>query len=71
MIPSKEEIRKIKDDYPTGCRVILDYMNDVNAPPIGTKGTVLGVDSIGSIVVNWDGGKMLNVVYGIDSCHCI
>lgn len=55
--------------YPVGCRVELVRMDDVQAPPIGTKGTVYGVDDTGSILVNWDNGSGLNVVYGIDSCR--
>ena len=56
----------IKRSYPKGTRVILKHMNDVQAPPAGTKGTVVGVDDIGSIMVSWDNGSSLNVVYGED-----
>ena len=41
-------------------------MEDPFAPPIGTLGTVIGVDDIGSILVSWDNGQSLNVLYGID-----
>jgi hypothetical protein len=41
-------------------------MDDPQAPPVGTKGTVIAVDDIGSILVNWDNGSGLNVVYGED-----
>lgn len=44
-------------------------MDDIQAPPIGTKGTVRGVDDTGSIMVDWDNGSGLNVVYGEDSCR--
>ena len=44
-------------------------MDDVQAPPIGTKGTVVGVDDTASIMVAWDNGSGLNVVYGEDSCR--
>ena len=44
-------------------------MDDPQAPPIGTKGTVLGVDDLGSIMVAWDSGGSLNVVYGEDICR--
>ena len=46
-------------------------MDDPQAPPIGTKGTVLGVDDIGSIMIAWDSGGSLNVVYGEDICQKI
>ena len=44
-------------------------MDDPQAPPIGTKGTVKGVDDIGSIMVAWDNGCGLSVAYGADSCR--
>jgi hypothetical protein len=44
-------------------------MDDVQAPPIGTKGTVIGVDDTASVMVRWDNGSGLNVVYGEDSCR--
>ena len=63
------DIERLKKLYPTGCRVELVRMDDTQAPPIGTKGTVVGVDDIGSILVNWDNGSSLNVVYGEDECR--
>ena len=54
-----------------GSRVELDSMDDPQAPPQGTRGTVLGVDDIGSIMVAWDNGSGLHVVYGEDSCHLV
>jgi hypothetical protein len=41
-------------------------MDDLQAPPLGTLGTVIGVDDTGSIMVDWDNGSGLNVVYGED-----
>ena len=41
-------------------------MDDAQAPPIGTKGTVTGVDDTGSLLMRWDNGSGLNVVYGED-----
>ncbi len=64
--PSKEIVERIRRQYPVGCRVELIRMDDVQAPPIGTKGTVTGVDDTASIMVNWDNGSRLNVVYGED-----
>ena len=46
-------------------------MDDIQAPPVGTKGTVRGVDDIGSIMVSWDNGSSLSVAYGEDSCRRI
>jgi hypothetical protein len=63
---SMEVVERIKTRYPAGTRVKLVQMDDPQAPPIGTLGTVKGVDDTGSIMVNWDNGSSLNVVYGED-----
>ena len=42
---------RIRREYPAGTRVELVRMDDAQAPPVGTKGTVRGVDDIGSIMV--------------------
>lgn len=62
-------IERLRKEYPVGTRVELVRMDDIQAPPIGTKGTVRGVDDIGSILVYWDNGSTLNVVYGEDECR--
>ena len=55
--PSKEVVERIRKEFPSGTRVELLRMDDPQAPPIGTQGTVLGVDDIGSIMVAWDNGQ--------------
>lgn len=69
--PSKEVVEMVRRQYPKGCRVELVRMDDVQAPQVGTKGTVIGVDDTASIMVKWDNGCGLNVVYGEDSCRRI
>ena len=64
--PDKDTVERIRKEYPEGTRVILEKMEDPQAPPIGTMGTVIGVDDAASILVNWDNGSGLNVVYGED-----
>ena len=54
--PSKAVVEVLRRQYPVGTRVELVRMDDPQAPPIGTKGTVRGVDDIGSIMVVWDNG---------------
>ena len=68
---SKELLQHIKDSYPAGTRVELLQMDDPQAPPIGTHGTVIGVDDIGSIMVDWDNGSGLSVAYGEDRCKVV
>lgn len=69
--PSRETVERIRKQYPVGCRVELVRMDDIQAPPMGTKGIVIGVDDTGSIMVRWENGSSLNVVYGEDLCRRI
>ena len=64
---SKEIVEQLRKKYPTGTRVELLGMDAVQAPPIGMKGTVKGVDDMASILVAWDNGSHLSVLYGVDS----
>ena len=64
--PNREIVESVRKEYPAGTRVKLVRMEDVQAPPVGTRGTVTGVDDTGSIMVDWDNGSGLNVVYGED-----
>ena len=67
--PSKAIVEVLRRQYSVGTRVELVQMDDPQAPPIGTKGTVRGVDDIGSIMVAWDNGCGLSVAYGADICR--
>ena len=69
MFPRHEEVLRIRKQYPAGTRVELVKMDDPQAPPIGTKGTVRGVDDIGGIMVAWDNGCGLSVAFGVDVCR--
>ena len=60
------QLELLRKTYPDGTRVELVRMDDVQAPPIGTKGTVHGVDDTVSLLVHWDDGSGLNVIYGED-----
>lgn len=64
--PTREEVENVKAKYKEGMRVELVEMDDPQAPKVGTRGTVRGVDSIGDIMVSWDNGSSLNVVYDVD-----
>lgn len=66
--PSRDIVERVRKEYPKGTRVELVKMDDSQAPPIGTKGTVKGVDDTASIMVSWDNGSSLNVIYGEDLC---
>ena len=66
MFPDRNTVERVRKEYPAGTRVILEEMSDPQAPPVGTLGTVLGVDDTASLLMKWDNGSGLNVGYGED-----
>lgn len=54
MFSCKEIVETVRKRYLVGCRIRLVKMDDVQAPPIGTLGTVYDIDDTGSLLVNWD-----------------
>ena len=68
---NKERIDMLKQEYTPGMRVRLVRMDDTQAPPIGTEGTVNGVDDIGQILVSWDNGSSLNLIIDEDEFDII
>ena len=71
MFIKREIVERLRKQYPAGTRVELIRMEDEQAPPIGTRGTVVGFDDMGSIMVAWDSGGSLSVLYGEDLCRKI
>lgn len=69
MMPSKKQLEQLRRDFPIGCRIVLDRMEDVQAPPIGTQGTCRGVDDAGNILMSWDTGCGLSIAFGADRCR--
>lgn len=69
--PDRETVERVRAKYPAGTRVELVRMDDFQAPPPGTKGTVTGVDDTASLLMRWDNGSGLNVVYGEDIVRII
>ena len=71
-IASRNEVERIRRQYPAGTRICCDSMPDDPRPvPSGTMGTVIGVDDMCSIMVKWDNGQGLFLVLGVDSFHVI
>lgn len=68
---ARETIEMMRKKYPAGTRVELILMDDPQAPPVGTKGTVIGVDAVGTVHVNWDNGCGLGLAYGADEFRVI
>ncbi len=69
--PDKETVERVRREDPAGTRVRLTKMLDPQAPPIGTEGVVTGVDDTASLMVQWDNGSHLNVIYGEDEARKI
>lgn len=67
----KETLLQLREQYPAGTRVELVQMDDPynNRLYPGCRGTVISVDSIGTIHVQWDCGSSLGIVYGVDFCR--
>jgi hypothetical protein len=70
-MPTRREVEQIKARYTKGLRIELIQMGDPQAPPAGTRGTIITVDDVGDLVVAWDNGSGLNVVPGVDRVRII
>ena len=68
---SIKKINELKIKYPVGTRIKLIKMDDIEAPPVGSYGTVVGIDDLGSILVDWDNGSTLNVIFNEDKVEII
>lgn len=62
----KSEIERLRREFPAGTWVELVAMDDPQAPPPGTKGTVEGVDDAGDLLMRWDTGSGLKLIVGVD-----
>ena len=62
----KDRVELLRKQYPKGTKIELLEMDDVQAPPVGTVGTVQGVDDLGSLLVRWENGSSLSVIDGVD-----
>ena len=63
---------KKNNDISKGARIKLIKMNDPYAPvPPGTLGTVKHIDSAGQLHMEWDNGRTLALVPGVDRFYVI
>lgn len=69
--PSREQIEWLRKKYVAGTVVELVEMQDSQAPPAGTLGTVWGVDDAGSILVHWQNGSSLSLIPKIDNFRIV
>jgi len=69
---SQEEVKRIKEQYPTGTRIELISMDDPYAPiELGMQGIVKNVDDAGTLHMKWDNGRTLGIVPGEDQFKVI
>lgn len=70
MFVDEKMVRKMKETYPAGTRIVLDHMGyDPRPIEPGTKGTVRHVDDMGTVHCDFDNGRRLGLVPGEDSFH--
>lgn len=60
------KMQMLREQYPKGTRIELVSMDDPQAPPVGTRGTVVCVDDAFQLVMQWDNGQTLSLIPGID-----
>lgn len=64
---NRNQVERIKNMYPIGTRIeLLSTMDDMQGIEKGTKGTVIGIDDIGTIHMKWDNGRGLGLIPGED-----
>lgn len=61
-----EQNKRLAEQYLIGCKVKLVKMDDVQAPPVGTIGTVLGIDGAGDLLMRWETGSSLKIIPEVD-----
>ena len=69
--PTQQEVEHIRSRYQAGMRIELLRMGDVQAPPAGTRGTIITVDDVGDLVVAWDNGCGLKLIPSVDAFRII
>ena len=71
MFPDRAVVKRLREQFPKGCRIVLDSMDDpYHFIPPGTQGVCRGVDDVGSVMCSWDDGNgSLSIAYGADRAH--
>lgn len=68
---NEKSLERLRNIYPDGIRVRLLKMDDDQAPPYNTLGTVKNIDDMGTIHVSWDTGSSLGLIYGVDKFETV
>jgi len=65
--PSREQVERIRKQYPKGTRIELTEMSDpFTTLKTGDRGTVEFVDDAGQIGMAWDSGSQLSLIPCVD-----
>lgn len=63
----KLNLADIRKRYPEGSRVELIFTGDPHTSlKAGDTGTVVCVDDMGTVHINWDNGSTLGMITGVD-----
>ena len=58
----RDVVNRLRKLYPNGTRIRLLHMDDPDPVEAGTTGTIVGVDGVGTILVDWDNGRTLGII---------
>ena len=64
-------MKSVYKGFKPGDRIELIYMEDSQAVPEGTKGTIKYIDDIGQLHMSWDNGRSLAVNLDVDEIRKI
>ena len=71
LLLSQDKLQQRRAEYPEGTKIKLIYMNDTQAPPSGSEGTVTHVDDMGTIHMKWENGSTLGLIPDVDQFEMI
>ena len=69
--PTEKELEMLRAKYPKGTKIRLIHMNDPQPVPSGTIGEVALIDDAGNIHMNWQNGRSLAIIEGVDDFEII
>ena len=62
-----EMLKALRERYPVGTRIVLTHMEDPYTKLTkGDRGTVTGIDDMGTLQMQWDAGSTLGLIPGED-----
>ncbi len=66
-LAERQKAAETRLNYPPGTRLELISMDNDPLPILpGTRGTVLGIDDAGQVLMHWDNGRSLSLIPGED-----